>query len=351
VSSGNADRCGYRLERERIDDSSAAEQCDRRVWEDHDRCVWHAPVEGKSLPTLEEEGELAAGDSLDGAYLAGAVLLGADQFEDASLVGADLVGANLKGADFTGADLTLADMSDVNGLGADFTGANLEGAVLTKADLRQANLEGARLHETVFTDATVGAGTSMDDVAVYDREATPPDLTRSQPLEAATWVYRQLQELYRDNGLAQLARHSYYLEKDARRRLAWKRQNRAEAVKHELSRWVMGYGDSPYRVLGTALVVIVLFALLFPLTGGITETKDGRALAYVIRHPGDASPWWIGQVFLKSLYFSIVTFTTLGYGDAQPLTPSVRFLAGFEAVLGAILAALLVFVLARIVTW
>lgn len=53
----------------------------------------------------------------------------------------------------------------------------------------------------------------------------------------------------------------------------------------------------------------------------------------------------------KSLYFSVVTFATLGYGDIQPIGTVARFLAGIEALLGALLAALLVFVLTRIVTW
>lgn len=38
-------------------------------------------------------------------------------------------------------------------------------------------------------------------------------------------------------------------------------------------------------------------------------------------------PWGI------AVYFSMVTFTTLGYGDIQPVE-SVRFLAGLEAFLG-----------------
>jgi hypothetical protein len=99
------------------------------------------------------------------------------------------------------------------------------------------------------------------------------------------------------------------------------------------------------------LLVIVVFAGLFPLTGGIQEIEGGRTLTYTLENPAEAPSWWLWRVLLKSLYFSIITFTTLGYGDIQPLGPWARFLAGTEALLGALLAALLVFVLARIVTW
>jgi voltage-gated potassium channel Kch len=44
--------------------------------------------------------------------------------------------------------------------------------------------------------------------------------------------------------------------------------------------------------------------------------------------------------------FSVVTFTTLGYGDLQP-TPNMRWLSGIEAFLGAALMAMFIVALAR----
>ena len=51
--------------------------------------------------------------------------------------------------------------------------------------------------------------------------------------------------------------------------------------------------------------------------------------------------------FLNCLYFSVVTFTTLGYGDFQPLVGWSRFLVSFEALLGAFTMALFVYTFAR----
>jgi hypothetical protein len=298
-----------------------------------------------------EKASVEPGENVDGAYLRHALLSGVDWFAETSLVGADFTGADLKGVDFTGANLTLATLTDVSAISADLTDSNLEGAIFTNADLRRATLTDARLHDTVLTDVHIGGGTTMGDVAFYDQEAAPPDLVDDHPLEAAAWVYRQLQTLYRENALPDLARRSYYREKEARRRLAWEQSHYRTALKQEASRWVMRYGESPYRVLLTSLVVIVGCAILFPLTGGIQETQEGRTITYALENPEDAPQWWIGRVLFKSLYFSVVTFATLGYGDIQPIGTSARFLAGIEALLGALLAALLVFVLTRIVTW
>lgn len=53
------------------------------------------------------------------------------------------------------------------------------------------------------------------------------------------------------------------------------------------------------------------------------------------------------MLFFKGLYFSAVTFATLGYGDMQPIGTLARGLAGIESLLGSLLMALLVFVLTR----
>ena len=67
-------------------------------------------------------------------------------------------------------------------------------------------------------------------------------------------------------------------------------------------------------------LAIIMFALIYLAAGKYTEIP---ADVKVVSQPSEA------------LYFSIVTFTTLGYGDFQP-APSVRLLASLQAVLGYI---------------
>jgi len=88
----------------------------------------------------------------------------------------------------------------------------------------------------------------------------------------------------------------------------------------------------------------------FPLTDLLGDVSE-VAYADLSFDPENAPPLWLAQVLFKSVYFSVVTFATLGYGDIQPIGLIARLLAGLEALLGALLAALLVFVLSRIVTW
>jgi len=345
-----ADRCGFHLELGLSDGHPDTEQCDRPTWEDHDNCVWHAEVDGKTVDSFGDS-RPTSGENLDGAYLREASLVGVDWFAGTSMVGADLTGARVNGADFSDANLMLSRLSDTNAINATFDGANLEGTTFTNADLRRATLEDALLNEAVFQDVHVGAETRFGDVSVYERDGVEPELSDDHPLEAAAWAYRQLQQIYQRSALPELARRSYNQEKDARRRLDWAEGNYVGAIKRELSRWVMRHGSSPYRVLAVSLLVVVVAAVLFPLTGGIQEIQGERVITYSIENPEDASQWWITRVLFKSLYFSIVTFATLGYGDIQPIGGTARLLASVETVIGSLLSALLVFVLARSVTW
>lgn len=57
------------------------------------------------------------------------------------------------------------------------------------------------------------------------------------------------------------------------------------------------------------------------------------------------------MTLLANQYFSAVTFTTLGYGDIQPASGAAQLLATVESFVGALLMALLVFVLGRRTTW
>ncbi len=102
------------------------------------------------------------------------------------------------------------------------------------------------------------------------------------------------------------------------------------------ARGVFGYGEKISHPLIACLAVILFFAILCYACNGIAP---GNPTA-----PGKIASASLN--FEDSLYFSVVTFTTLGYGDFQP-KPGYRLWAGIEAVLGAALMAVFVVCLTR----
>ncbi len=83
---------------------------------------------------------------------------------------------------------------------------------------------------------------------------------------------------------------------------------------------VGGYGTRPLRVLLSSLATILLFGLGY--THVFTLSPSGEVFS---------------NVFFKGLYFSAVTFLTIGYGDIQPPTQAIAFVASVEGFLGLFL--------------
>ncbi len=90
------------------------------------------------------------------------------------------------------------------------------------------------------------------------------------------------------------------------------------------------YGESVGRVMATAFGIIFFYSLLFLISGAVESNS------HAVRS------------FWDSFYFSIVTFTTLGYGDLHPVAKTwMRLTAGSEAFLGAFIIAYFVVVVSR----
>lgn len=100
-------------------------------------------------------------------------------------------------------------------------------------------------------------------------------------------------------------------------------------------RWLFGYGERPTRVLFACATVVLICALFF--------WSDYSQLTMRSDLPGNASG------FLDGLYFSVTTFTTLGFGDMYPDQEHLltRCVAMGEALCGAFLMALFVVTLSK----
>jgi hypothetical protein len=340
-------RCKYEYEMSTVEGHGAA-CCWRPVWDDRERCLWHANEGEKPRDALESH-RPEPGERLDGAILTGASLSNAPWFRDCILVGADFTDASLAGADFSGADLRRATFRDVDAHGTTFERADVEDAIFMFADLRDANFEETRLYRAVFTDVRVNHETDFGSKVVYEEsyEDSSAESELSTLVESAVWTYREIQRVFEENADPKRVQRYYLREMDLRRRAAWRQRKYLAILRAEGARWTMRYGISPWRVMLTSAALILFCGLLFPVTGGIMETGDGSPITYAIEDPADPHPTWGLRVFLKSLYFSVVTFATLGYGDIQPVGSWARAIAGLESLVGSLLLALLVFVL----TW
>lgn len=143
----------------------------------------------------------------------------------------------------------------------------------------------------------------------------------------------------------------------------WKGLGRLIAACFELviGNGIYGYGEKTHRILVAAMVVILFCSGLFFVFEGINygslpvdnlTTVGAKNYAFeAVEYPtvecrledGMSRDWRYAG---NCLYFSVVTFTTLGYGDFQPY-PGMRWLSATEAALGAALMAMFIVSLSR----
>ena len=338
----SAGRCGYEqpvITKENV----GAVSCWRPVWEGRERCVWHADESEKPREPFESH-RPEPGDRLDGAVLRGAFLSDADWFVGVTLIGADLSNAIVRDADFTGTDLRRADFRNADARGTVFDDANVEDAEFIHTEVQGASFENALIDRTLFRETHVDRSTSFGDRVAYEALLdTATGRAFVVTAEEGIWTYKELQRLFAENALPETERRYYLREKDLRRRVAWRRGQYARAMRLEAARWTTHYGTSPSRVVASSLALIAVCAFLYPFTGGIREPATDTVIAY---HSGMRPAGLLATLFV-SLYFSVITFGTLGYGDIQPVGAAARALASVESLLGALLLALLVYVLTR----
>lgn len=123
-------------------------------------------------------------------------------------------------------------------------------------------------------------------------------------------------------------------------RSGWKgwRGRLAYAADAVFLRWPTAYGASLTRLSLTWLSLVGGFGLLY-----FAMTRACPNLLFNMSSDGLAWPLSLG----RALYFSITTFTTLGYGDFQPAPGLGSILVSVEAILGGITMALTVLVIGR----
>ena len=99
--------------------------------------------------------------------------------------------------------------------------------------------------------------------------------------------------------------------------------------------WVSDYGRSTVRIIVIFFVLAVLFAGIYYCFPDCLTVRGEKLTS-----------------FLHAIYFSIVTMTTLGFGDiyANPKSPAGQILLIFHVLLGYILLAVLVTRLAVLFT-
>lgn len=295
--------------------------------------------------------------NLDSAYLRYADLRQAD-LDSSSLTGAEIDWALLDSSSFRNADLTNSTLNHSVCLKGNFQGCNFANAQMVMTELWNADLQGANcynvdFHRAYISNAKVrGAdffGAKFDTTSVsftnfgealvryitwgsavrknrsyYIREE---QLISEDTIEAkkeldeqiAEDAYRDLESIYRKEGRPAIA-DEFHFRLNNLITNSYPYWNPIRILRFVFLRLSYGYGTQPLYLALWSCGIVLLFTFIFVT---ITSTKslsgiyiietheDGRKEETLLHYRG-------GLLFADCFYFSLLSFSTFGYGALQP---------------------------------
>ena len=284
---------------------------------------------GKDLSGLNLSGLDLSGVNLTGANLKKAKLLKTNLsgaiLTNADLSFADLSGANLKGANLDNikadrASFGLADLTNASLFNGDLEFSTFIKAKLKNTNLSCANLQGCRFREAdltgtnFFESSLISADLSMstvDDANFNNADLRGARLRLIRGFKKASWIGTDIRDI-NFSGAYMLRRfiidQNYIKE--------FKEHNKLTKFLYYLWLITSNCGRSMFRWFCCSIILVLLFAWLYNFVG--------------VDYGPHPTP-------LSNIYFSVVTMTTLGFGDVIPSSISGQLIVMLEVISGYIM--------------
>jgi len=243
----------------------------------------------------------------------------------------NLCGLKLEGKIFYGEEgnlsLSYCAVDNLNCNGLEMPILDLEYCSVTNLQMSNSVIGQWRFWECITTGDIINS--KLRDVDVYGGQFTPfykdvniLDVDATHKGHSHTnfsYTYSNLKKLYSDQGDETKANEYFIKERELYREFSkgWK------YIVKTISYYYWGYGKKPQNIIYTSIVTILLCALIFYFFPDLLNTTTSKT------------------TLIDNIYFSTVTFTTLGYGDISPLG-GLRIIALLEAFFGAMSIGFLV---------
>jgi hypothetical protein len=271
------------------------------------------------------------------------------QFKNTNLAGIDFAGTirldkNHIEANLQGIDLTLSNLTGATFNVANLAHANLFNAMLTEAKLCAANLSNANLTYVKLKDALVVhvnlteanlshsdlSGAKLNNVISTGARFTSSNFTDVHLIDVR-WVRSRMLGKYQGIRGIESTYGNALFKRDA------KDQDYIDTLLQHWSRswrillwlfwWITDFGRSFSRLPLIGVTLIIMY--------GATYSHWPGMLKY-----SETATWF------TPFYFSIVTYTTLGFGDVVPATVTGEIVVSTEVIFGYLSLGLLLAVLA-----
>lgn len=233
------------------------------------------------------------------------------RLHSARVVGTELWNANLQGVDFSNANLTKAYLSDAKLQDADFFGSQFDSTTIAFA-----NLDDAKIRYIIWGDGIQKRYNIGDEI---DLEKVSSGEKKELIQQIVEDTYRDLENIYRKEGKRVVA-DAFHFRLNEIITASYPYWNPLKILRFVFLRISYGYGTQPMNLAFWSLGLVLLFMVIF---AAITSTKsksgiyvvktlrNGIRREYLLRNRGHL-------LFFDCFYFSLLSFSTFGYGAIQP---------------------------------
>lgn len=251
-------------------------------------------------------------------------------FIGTDLSGSDMIGARFHLCDFIGSDLRAAQLTRAQFSHTWLSHCDLREAVLVEALFRETDFTGSLLSGTILLNADLRTAKNLRRRSFEDPDRRGKATLSEKNALVAFESYRTLRHYFSDQGFYEDASWAAYRGLTMERKHFFKTKD-PRFFPSLLMDLLSGYTEKPHRVILASLVTVFLFGVLYFFL----------AVPRSISSSGPVS-------FLNSVYFSFITFTTVGYGDFVPRPGALfQLLTCAEAFSGPFMAGLYIFTLTR----
>ena len=247
----------------------------------------------------------------------------------------NLINAIMKNTSLSRANLTNASLYGINLSGSNLFKTNFENANLNNANLENCNLLGANFTNTKLRNIKWGKNYKV----INELEAE--EAYKKGDFELANKKYREAEDIYRN---IKISMQSQTLGNDTGeffiREMTVKRKQLNKFSLRRLGSKIIevttGYGEKLSNIAFTILSIIIVCMVLYGIEG---VSYQDKILGFFSDDFSMLST--IGNLF----YFSVVVYSTVGFGEMVPIGPLGKSVVIFEGIIGGLVLAILIIAL------
>ena len=290
----------------------------------------HSPNQNtcKELEALNKDGRDLSKFDLDKANLEGIYLV------DAKMKDSKLSKTNFKNSSLYGVDLS----------GSNLFKANFENANLNNANLENCNLLGANLSNTKLKNVNWGENYKV----INEIQAEEAD--KQGDREAAKEKYKEAEDVYRTIKISMQAQTlgddtgKFFIREMISKRKQFSKFS-ASRIGSKIIELTTGYGEKLGNIGFTIIGIIIACMILY----GIEGVKYGdpingdRIIGFF--EASDIKEYGILNMLGNLFYFSVVVYSTVGFGEMVPIGFLGKSVMIFEGIAGGLVLAILIIAL------